>query len=202
MACFAAKRERTMKRWEVLWLAFEKFAIFFSFVVTFILVMVLLVAGYVLWQQLPTLVAIKDGLVCDTVTGLNTLLDDFEDAVITRTIDINETIPIEFDLPLDQNIVVQLTDDIQLNRPASFVFPSGGGQINGTVYMRLPRGTDLPIHLSTMVPVSETVPVEMTVDVSIPLRETDLGGVIAQLRNLLAPLQLKKLEETLGCNSP
>ena len=191
-----------MKRWEVLWLAFEKFAIFFSFVVTFILVMVLLMAGYVLWQQLPTLVAIKDGLVCDTITGLNTLLDDFEDAVITRTIPINETIPIEFDLPLDQNIVVQLTDDVELIRPASFVFPGGGGRINGTVYMELPQGSDLPIHLSTMVPVSQTVPVEMTVDVSIPLKETDLGGVIAQLRDLLAPLQLDTLEETLGCSPP
>ena len=155
-----------------------------------------------MWQQLPTLVAIKDGLVCDTVTGLNTLLDDFEDAVITRTIDINETIPIEFDLPLDQNIVVQLTDDIQLNRPATFVLPAGGGQINGTVLMELSQGTDLPIHLSTMVPVSETVPVEMSVDVAIPLRETDLGGVIAQLRDLLAPLQLKTLEGVLGCSSP
>lgn len=191
-----------MKRWEVLWLAFEKFAIFFSFAVTFILVMVLLMAGYVLWQQLPTLVAIKDGLVCDTVTGLNTLLDDFEDAVITRTIDINDAIPIEFDLPLDQNIVVQLTDGVELIRPASFVFPGGGGRINGTVYMELPQGSDLPIHLQTMVPVSQTVPVEMTVDVSIPLRETDLGGVIAQLRDLLAPLQLETLEETLGCNPP
>lgn len=191
-----------MKRWEVLWLAFEKFAIFFSFIVTFILVMVLLVAGYVMWQQLSTLVAIKDGLVCDTVTGLNSLLDDFEDAVITRTIDINETIPIKFDLPLDQNIVVQLTDNIQLNRPATFVLPAGGGQINGTVYMELPQGTNLPIHLSTMVPVSETVPVEMAVEVSIPLRETDLGGVIAQLRELLAPMQLETLEETLGCSSP
>jgi hypothetical protein len=191
-----------MKRWEVLWLAFEKFAIFFSFVVTFILVMVLLMAGYVLWQQLPTLVAIKDGLVCDTITGLNTLLDDFEDAVITRTIDINETIPIEFDLSLDQNIVVQLTDDVELIRPASFVFPGSGGRINGTVYMELPRGSDLPIHLRTMVPVSQTVPVEMNVDVSIPLKETDLGGVIAQLRDLLAPLQLDILEETLGCNPP
>ena len=191
-----------MKRWEVLWLAFEKFAIFFSFAVTFILVMVLLMAGYVLWQQLPTLVAIKDGLVCDTVTGLNTLLDDFEDAVITRTNDINDAIPIEFDLPLDQNIVVQLTDGVELIRPASFVFPGGGGRINGTVYMELPQGSDLPIHLQTMVPVSQTVPVEMTVDVSIPLRETDLGGVIAQLRDLLAPLQLETLEETLGCNPP
>jgi hypothetical protein len=202
MACIAAKRERTMKRWEVLWLAFEKFAIFFSFVVTFILVIILLMVGYVLWQQLPTLAAIKDGLVCDTVSGINTLLNDFEDAVITRTIDINETLPIEFDLPLDQNIVVQLTDNVELIRPASFVFPSGGGRINGTVYMELPQGSDLPIHLSTMVPVSQTVPVEMTVDVSIPLKETDLGGVIAQLRDLLAPLQLETLEETLGCSPP
>ncbi len=155
-----------------------------------------------IWQQLPTLVAIKDGLVCDTVTGLNTLLNDFEDAVITRTIDINDAIPIEFDLPLDQNIVVQLTDGVELIRPASFVLPGGGGRINGTVYMELPQGSDLPIHLQTMVPVSQTVPVEMTVDVSIPLRETDLGGVIAQLRDLLAPLQLETLEATLGCSPP
>jgi hypothetical protein len=66
----------------------------------------------------------------------------------------------------------------------------------------LPEGQKLPIHLQSPVPVDEKLPVVMDVPVSIPLRETELGGVIQQLRDLLAPLQLDKLEETLECRSP
>lgn len=191
-----------MKRWEVLWLAFEKFAIFFSFVVTFILVMVLLVAAYVAWQSLPLIESLQHGLVCDTVTGLNVLLDDFENAVITRTIPISETIPVRFTLPLDKSMNVRLTQNVKLSRPTTFVLPAGGGQINGTVYMVLPSGLDLPVHMNTTVPVSQTLPVQMKVNVEIPLKETDLGGVISQLQDLLGPLQLKKLAKTLGCRAP
>jgi hypothetical protein len=191
-----------MKRSEILWLAFEKFAIFFSFMVTFILVMVLLVAGYALWQNRSMLNALKDGLVCDTIGGVNTLMVDFEDAVITRTISIRKDIPVRFDLPLDKNLTVQLTEDVSLNRPTTFVLPAGGGQINGRVYLILPEGQNLPVHMQTMVEVSQTLPVEMEVDVAIPLNETELGDVIGQLKDLLEPLQLGKLEKTLGCSRP
>ncbi|MBN1659730.1 MAG: hypothetical protein JXA93_15090 [Anaerolineae bacterium] len=188
-----------MKRWEILWLAFEKFAIFFSFAVTFTVVMILLLLAFALLHQRETLLPLKDGIVCDTVTGLNTLLDDFESAVITRTISISQTIPVEFDLPLDQNITVRMTDGVDLQRPTTMVLPGGGGRINGTVYLELPSGLRLPIQLNTMVPVRQQLPVQMDVPVAIPLSETDLGGVIQQLRDLLAPLQLEKLEETLKC---
>jgi len=57
----------------------------------------------------------------------------------------------------------------------------------------------LPIHMALVVPVDKQLPVQMEVPVSIPLRETDLGAVIQQLRDLLAPLQLQKLEQTLKC---
>jgi hypothetical protein len=188
-----------MKRSEILWLAFEKFAIFFSFIVTFSLVMILLVLVFAAWRSLPLLQSVKDGLACDTITSLNILVDDFEDAVITRTITISQTIPVRFDLPLDQNLTVRLTDDVKLNRPTTFVLPGGGGQINGRVYLVLPDGQSLPIHLHTSVPVNQQLPVQMEVPVSIPLRETELGGVIAQLQELLEPLQLKKLVRTLRC---
>lgn len=188
-----------MKRWEILWLAFEKFAIFFSFAVTFVVVIALLVLGFALFQQRESLLGLKDGIVCDTVTGLNTLLDDFEDAVITRTISITDSIPVVFDLPLDQNISVRMTQGVDLQRPTTMVLPGGGGRINGTVYLQLPQGLRLPIELKTTVPVRQEVPVVMDVPVSIPLKETDLGGVIQQLRDLLKPLQLEKLEETLQC---
>jgi hypothetical protein len=161
--------------------------------------MILLVVLFVAWRSAPMLVGLKDGLACDTVTGLNTLLDDFEGAVITRTIEISQTIPVEFDLFLDKNLTVRMTEEVPLSRPATYVLPAGGGQINGTVYLELPQGQQLPIHMSMVVPVDQQLPVQMDVPVAIPLDETDLGGVIQQLRDLLAPLQLDKLEKTLKC---
>jgi hypothetical protein len=193
------ERKTAMRRSEILWLAFEKFAIFFSFAVTFSLVMALILLAFGVWTVLPALQSLKDGLACETIVGLNTLVDDFEDAVITRTIHISQTIPVRFDLPLERSLTVKLTKDVPVNRPATFVLPAGGGQINGTVYMMLPTGQNLPIRMSLTVPVDKQLPVEMDVPVSIPLKETDLGNVIAQLRKLLEPLQLDKLEEVLDC---
>jgi hypothetical protein len=188
-----------MKRSEILWLAFEKFAIFFSFAVTFTLVIAVLVLGWALWQTYPLFDAMADGLVCDTVTGVNDLLNDFEDAVITQTIAISQTIPVQFDLPLNQKLTVNLTDNVPLSRPATYVLPAGGGQINGTVYLQLPRGQKLPVRMQTIVPVDQQLPVQMVVPVSIPLKETELGAVIAELRELLKPLRLDEVEETLQC---
>jgi len=188
-----------MKRSEILWLAFEKFAIFFSFIVTFSLLMILLLVAYGAWQNRSAVNAIQNGIACDTITGLSILLEDFEEAVITQTIYISESIPVRFDLPLDKNLDVRLNRDVQLSRPTSFILPGGGGQINGTVYLVLPQGQILPVHMSTSVEVSHSLPVEMEVPVAIPLKETELGDVIAQLRVLLEPLQLEKLERKLGC---
>jgi hypothetical protein len=191
-----------MKRWEILWLAFEKFALFFSFMVAFIMVMILLVVALVAWQHLPTLQSLKEGLGCQTITGLNSLVDDLENAVITQTIQISQTIPVRFDLPLDRDMDVQLTRGVELNRPTTFVLPAGGGQINGTVFLILPKGQNLPVHMNITVPVDQQLPVAMAVPVSIPLKDTELGIIVAKLRRLLAPLQLERLEKTLGCSAP
>ena len=92
-----------------------------------------------------------------------------------------------------------LTDAVQLNRPTSFVLPAGGGRINGTVYLVLPRGQNLPVHMSLSVPVSETIPVQMNVDVAIPLEETELGPVVDDLKGLLSPY-MDLLSDGLKCN--
>ncbi len=190
-----------MKRSEMLWLAFEKFAIFFSFAVAFVLVMILLVAAFATWRTLPTLQALKDDVACPMIADINGLVDDLGNAVITRTIPISQTIPVVFDVPLDKNLDVQLTRGVQLSRPTTFSFPAGGGQINGTVYLVLPRGQTLPVHMTMNVPVSETLPVQMNVDVAIPLKETELGPVVDELKELLLPY-MDLLGETLKCSPP
>jgi hypothetical protein len=190
-----------MKRHELLWLAFEKFAIFFSFMVTFILMVIVLVLAYTAWRVLPTLYALRDDVACPMIADVNGLVGDLGNAVITRTIPISQTIPVRFDLPLDKNLDVQLTQGVKLNRPTSFTLPGGGGQINGSVYLVLPKGQKLPVHMTTMVEVSQTLPVEMNVDVAIPLKETELGPVIDKLAELLLPY-MDLLDQTLQCSGP
>ena len=188
-----------MKRHEILWLAFEKFAIFFSFVVAFTLVMVLLVTSYVTWQMWGTIQGLREDVACPLIADVNSMMDGLESAVITRTIPISQTIPVRFDLPLDKNINVTLTDGVQLSRPTTFILPGGGGQINGTVYLALPRGLNLPVHMAMTVPVSQPLPVQMDVEVAIPLSETELGPVIEQLKDLLMPY-MDLLDEALKCS--
>jgi hypothetical protein len=190
-----------MKRHERLWLAFEKFAIFFSFVVVFTLVMVFLVVVFAMWRTLPTLQALRTDVACPLIADVNGLVDELDNAVITRTIHISETIPVEFALTLDQNLNVQLTKGIQINRPANFTLPAGGGQINGTVFLVLPKGQNLPIHMQMTVPVNQQLPVEMDVPVTIPLKETELGPVTGKLKELLTPY-MDLLGETLDCPAP
>jgi hypothetical protein len=187
-----------MSRGEALWLAFEKFAIFFSFAVAFVLVMVLLVAAFAVWQALPLLQALRADIACPLIADVNGLVTDLDNAVITRTIHIEQTIPVQFSLPLDQNIDVELTQGVKLNRPTTFTLPAGGGQINGQVTMILPKGQNLPVHMSIMVPVDQQLPVVMDVPVEIPLRETELGPVTAKLKELLSPY-MDLLGDTLKC---
>jgi hypothetical protein len=193
-----------MKRWEMLWLAFEKFAIFFSFTVVFIVVMAVAVVGLATWQALPTLQetasAVSSDVVCPLVADVNVLMDDLENAVITRTIPISQSIPVVFTLPVEKNLNVRLTEGVQLSRPTNFVLPAGGGQINGTVYLVLPKGQKLPVHMRMNVPVNEMLPVQMDVDVAIPLKETELGPVVDQLKDLLLPY-MDLLDEKLKCSA-
>jgi hypothetical protein len=190
-----------MKRSEALWLAFEKFAIFFSFMVAFILVMVLLVAGLAVWQALPTLQALKDDVACPLIADVNGLVTDLDNAVITRTIHISQTIPVQFALDLDKNLDVELTQGVKLNRPTTFTLPAGGGQINGSVSLVLPKGQTLPVHMQMTVPVDKDLPVEMDVPVEIPLKETELGPVTGKLKDLLMPY-MDLLGNTLRCSAP
>ena len=98
-----------MKRSEALWLAFEKFAIFFSFMVAFVLVMALLVAAFGAWLALPQIEAVRDTVACPLIADVNGLVVDLDNAVITRTIHISQTIPVQCGLALDKNLHVQLT---------------------------------------------------------------------------------------------
>jgi hypothetical protein len=173
------------------WQAFKSFAILFSFTMNLILLIALLLgAPYIL----PAVGTIARPL----VGGLSQSFHQMGDARIERTITVQDTVPVRFDLPLSTTTVVTLDQPVPITVPASFVFPAGGGTINGTVALQLPAGTQLPIDLALSVPVSNTIPVDLSVAVDIPLEETDLGQPFGTLQQLFSPLDamLKQLPAT------
>ena len=165
-----------------LWHAFKNIAIVFSFVVNFVLILVLLLA--------PEPVFMAKTEIAEP------LLDDLDGAFaalgetnIETTVKLDKMLPVVFDLPLEQATNVTLVQPVPLQAPATFYLPGGGGAINGTVSLNLPTGMVLPVYLDLDVPVSTTVPVVMDIPVTINLNESGMGPAITQLRGVFSPIQ-------------
>jgi hypothetical protein len=193
-----------------LWTAFKDVAIVFSFVMNFVLLILLLA---LLLPGVRTLFALRNGLLEPLVNNLDRAFVSLGEATIDTTVKIDESIPISFDLPLNESLpidfvlpinqstVVVLTQPVPLYAPASFTLPGGGGRINGQVSLSLPAGMALPVHLSMAVPVSQAIPVrldvpvdqkvpiQMDVPVQITLGESGLDPVVGDLRGALVPAQ-------------
>ena len=165
------------------WEAFKNLAIVFSFTVNLILVIVLLLL--VQSVTFPT----KTDVVEPMLDNLQGAVNALDDATIVRTISIDEQVPVNFTLPLKQSTTVVLSRDVEINRPAQFVFPAGGGYIQGNVILTLPAGQELPILLDMDVPVNNQIPVQFPVEVTIPLRETELNRVVIELNSVLGPVR-------------
>ncbi len=163
------------------WEAFKNFAIIFSFIVNFVLILVLLLS------PAPALMA--KGQIVDPLLGnLDAAFAALGETRIVSTVKVDHMLPVEFDLPLDRDTKVILTEAVPLQANATFFLPGGGGAINGTVSLNLPEGMALPVHLDLMVPVSSTIPVLIDVPVEIPLDEAGMGPAIEQLRDVFRPL--------------
>ncbi len=164
------------------WQAFKTFALLFSFAVNLVLVIVLLAAA-------PLIIPAIAEIAAPIVGGLNSSFVDMSSASIQRTIEVDDTLDIDFVVPLATTTDVVLVENVPLEGvPARFVLPGGGGVINGQVYLDLPQGQVLPVQLNLDVPVEQTIPVQLDVAVDIPLSETELGGPFDKLRSLFAPL--------------
>jgi len=142
-------------------------------------------------QQLFTL---KNFVNQELIGGLYYNFVLMDQAHITTTVQISETIkvadsiPVVFDLQLEQDTQVVLTQDTPIK--------------NATIYLNdqpvpldltLRAGTPLNINLDLSVPVSQTVPVELdvpvilSVPVDIPLADTKLHDPFIGLQQVLAP---------------
>lgn len=163
------------------WQAFKNFAIIFSFVINLVTLIILLIAA-------PLIIPIVDGIAEPIVGGLNDSFVNMSEAHIVQTIEVNDTIPVVFTLPLSTTTSVRLLEPVPIRTQTSFILPDGGGTINGMVSLTLEEGLELPVALNIVVPVSQTVPVNLAVAVDIPLAETELGVPFRNLQGIFSPL--------------
>jgi hypothetical protein len=154
-----------------------------TLIVSMIINLILIVVVVILVNQVG---AIK--LTLNSVLGqLDSAFEGLGAASIKDTIAISQQVPVRFDLPLSQDTVVTTQGPVPINTQATFSLGQFGS-INGTVSLQLPPGTQLPVHLELVVPVSNTIPVVFDQPIDIPLAEKGLGSVVAKLRAALAPI--------------
>ena len=185
--------------------AFWTIACIFSLLVNIILIALLVSVGHHFFE-LKAL--ISDGLVNGLSDNL-ALMDKahiVDTILVETTVQLQDNIPVVFDLPLKQNTQVVLARDTS---------------IDGTTFINLapvplniilPAGTPIQVNFDMTVPVSQSVPVDVTVPVSllVPLdlavEQTDLHQSIVGLQNTIKPYQdlmvtsFNSIEEISFCN--
>jgi hypothetical protein len=110
-----------------------------------------------------------------------------DEAVISTTIAVDDTIPVQFVLPVNTSTSVVLTEDTLL-QDANVNLATGGLRIsNAPADIILLAGTQLPVNLNIMVPVDTTIPIHLEVPVRIPLNETELHAPFVGLQNVIGP---------------
>jgi len=155
--------------------------IIFSFIVNIVLIVV--VIGLVLF-----IFDIKNNIVTPLVTGLHSSFVGLDEATIDWTIPVRETIPVQFDLPLNQQTTVVLTDSVPLSVSATITLPGVGQLNNAQVFLSLPAGLELPVQLTMTVPVDQSLDVALDVRAVIPLNQTQLHDPVANLRLVFEPI--------------
>ncbi len=159
--------------------AFWTIASLISISVNIVLIVLLILIG-------KELFAIKELVSDQLIGGLYQNFVKMDQARITTTIEVNDTIPVVFDLPVQTDTVVVLTQPTRI-KGATVNLSTGGLSIRAPANIVLPAGTELPISLSIVVPVNTTVPVKLTVPIDIPLQQTELHEPFVGLQNVVAP---------------
>jgi hypothetical protein len=119
--------------------------------------------------------------------GLYENFEKMDRAHITSSIPVTTTIPVKFDLQLNQQTNVVLSQDVTIDNAVVTVKTGGLNITNALTTIVLPQGTSLPVVLNLNVPVDVSVPVVMNVPVDIPLDQTQLHEPFTGLQQVVRP---------------
>ncbi len=119
--------------------------------------------------------------------GLYNNFEKMDRASITTDVQVETTIPVKFDLQLNQQTNVVLSQDVTINNALVTVNTGGLNITRANTTIVLPQGTTLPIVLNLSVPVDTIVPITLNVPVNIPLSQTQLHVPFVGLQDVVGP---------------
>lgn len=105
---------------------------------------------------------------------------------------IRATVPVDASIPLNIVVPVQTTTRITLAEPATInnarvVINTGGVDIDAAAVVTLPAGTPLTVALDFPLAVQNSVPIQLSIPVNIPLRDTELHAPFVGLQEVVKP---------------
>jgi hypothetical protein len=120
--------------------------------------------------------------------GLYANFEKMDRASIQTNVVVNTEIPVQFDLQLNQQTDVILSQDVTINNALVTVNTGGLNISRANTTIVLPAGTTLPVFLNLVVPVDTKIPITLDVPVNIPLSETELNEPFVGLQDVIHPL--------------
>jgi hypothetical protein len=163
------------------WSGFWSLGAALSLILNVILLIIVIILG---WRFFTWKKAITDNF----VGGLYYNFILMDQATIQADVEVEDTIPVQFNLPLKKETNVRLTEATQINGARVTVRTGGLNIANAPADIILPEGTILPVELDMVVPVDTTIPVTISVPVNIPMSETELHDPFVGLQNVVSPI--------------
>jgi hypothetical protein len=124
----------------------------------------------------------------DLPAGLYSNFEKMERASIETNVQVNTSIPVKFDLALNQQTNVVLSQDVTISNAIVTINTGVIDITRANTTIILPQGTSLPVTLSLSVPVDQQVPVTLNVPVNIPLSATSLNEPFVGLQDVIQPI--------------
>jgi len=119
--------------------------------------------------------------------GLYHNFEKMDQAQIHTSIPIDQIVPVKFDLQLQQQTEVVLSQDVNITGARVSLNTGGLNILSAPTNITLPAGTRLPIILNLTVPVETTVPIQFNQDVNIPVASTGLHDPLLGLQDVVRP---------------
>jgi hypothetical protein len=146
-------------------------------VLSLVINVVLLIVILILARQVFTLKRIVGK---ELLGGLYENFILMDQATIEATVPVNDMIPIDFDLTIEEETVVELIEPTN-------IYGAYVSVLSEPANITLPKGTKLPVKLNLTVPVKAEIPVTLNVQVNIPLEKTELHDPFVGLQRVVSP---------------
>lgn len=156
-------------------------------VIMTIILIILVVSVYRLKLDMAKVMK-ASGALMDLPSGLYTNFEKMERASIETNVQVNTSIPIKFDLPLNQQTNVILAQDVIVNNATVTIDTGVVAITRANTTIVLPQGLSLPVTLNMMVPVNQEIPVTLNVPVNIALKDTKLNEPFVGLQDAIQPI--------------